>query len=91
MYTINNQKNNKIILLFLIMAMVSLFTILAYTLYLDSHTYKYNKQVVGTRLALNEEVIDNNVNTENMIENVTSSIVRNLKIKEYRYIDFFRK
>ncbi|MBR3152339.1 MAG: trypsin-like peptidase domain-containing protein [Clostridia bacterium] len=81
MYTIDKQKNKRVILFFLIMAMVSLFTIIAYTLYLDNHTYNFNKEVVGTKLSYSQEVIGEEANTENMIEEITSSVVGISKLK----------
>ncbi len=81
MYTVNKNKTKKIILLFSIMIMVSLFTILAYTLYLDSHTYEYNKQVIGTKLSMNTENLSENTETQNVIESATSSVVGISKLK----------
>ena len=81
MYTIEKQKNKRKILFFLIMAMVSLFTMLAYTLYLDSHTYYFNKEIAGTKLSYSQELLGEEAITENMIEEITSSVVGISKLK----------
>ncbi len=80
MYTVDKKRTKKILVFFLIMAMVSLFTILAYTLYLDSHTYEYNKEVTGTKISYKteEEIVNE---TENIIETATSSVVGISKLK----------
>ena len=82
MYTTDKDKNKRIILFFVIMLMVSLFTILAYTIYLDSHTYQYGKSVVGTKLSVTPENLEENQNVENIIESATSSVVGISKLKE---------
>ena len=78
MYTTEKEKNKKIILLIVIMILVSFFTIISYTLFLDTRTYKYKKTVVGTRIS---QISEQYENTEQIIEEATNSVVGISKLK----------
>ena len=53
MYELESKKNNFFILI-LIIVLTIFFTILAYTLFLDSHKYVYDQNVVATRVSYAE-------------------------------------
>ena len=71
------KKGNSIIILFTIMMLVALFTILAYTLFLDSKQYNYTEKVVGTKLIYEEEINQSDI----IIEDIMESTVGISKIK----------
>ncbi len=72
------QKENNIFLLLVIIGLVALFTILAYTLFLDSHKYYYAENVVGTKI-YHEEETDN---LEQILQTTLDSTVGISKIKD---------
>ena len=76
MYQLESKKNN-LILLFVIIMLVALFTILAYTLFLDSKEYQYTEKVVGTKLSYEPE--DSRLDT--VLETTIESTVGISKIK----------
>lgn len=86
MYT-SEMRNNNIYILFLIIVLTAFFTILAYTLFLDSHEYKYTQNVVATKVSYEEEVVD----LEGVIDNVTESTVGISKIKNIGSTIFLEK
>ena len=45
MYELQTGKNKSIYILMLIIVLVAFFTILAYTLFIDSHEYKYSQNI----------------------------------------------
>lgn len=67
MYQLEKRRNN-IIILFVIIMLVALFTILAYTLFLDSKQYQYTEKVVGTKLYYEKEISESEVIVENILE-----------------------
>ena len=71
------KTNNNLFLLFFIIALVSLFTILAYTLFLDSQSYQYTGNVVGTKIYYEKE----ETNVDNILSSVLESTVGISKIK----------
>lgn len=70
--------NKNIYILFAIIILVSLFTIIAYTLFLDNKKYEYTEKVVGTKVYYQKEEIST---LENLLEDTTESIVGISKIK----------
>lgn len=86
MYELESKKNNFFILI-LIIVLTVFFTILAYTLFLDSHKYTYNQNVVATRVSYSE----NSTNLEEVIENITESTVGISKIKDIGSTIFLEK
>ncbi len=72
------RENNNIFLLLMIIALVVLFTILAYTLFLDSNKYQYTEKVVGTKI-YNEN--ENNNNLDEILNNTIECTVGISKIK----------
>ena len=86
MYT-SEMRNNNIYILFLIIILTVFFTILAYTLFLDSHKYVYDQNVVATRVSYSE----NTTNLEEVIENITESTVGISKIKDIGSTIFLEK
>lgn len=86
MYELESKKNNFFILILIIILTV-FFTILAYTLFLDSHKYVYDQNVVATRVSYSE----NTTNLEEVIENITESTVGISKIKDIGSTIFLEK
>lgn len=86
MYELESKKNNFFILI-LIIVLTVFFTILAYTLFLDSHKYVYDQNVVATRVSYSE----NTTNLEEVIENITESTVGISKIKDIGSTIFLEK
>lgn len=70
--------NKNIYILFLIMALVALFTIICYTLFLDSKQYKYTDSVIGTKIYYQKE---ETTTLDTVLENITESVVGVSKIK----------
>jgi S1-C subfamily serine protease len=69
MYELKKHKNNNIFILFIIIMLVALFTIIAYTLFLDNQKYVYSDNVVGTKIYYQkEETSELDVILENTIE-----------------------
>ena len=65
-------------ILFLIMMLVALFTIISYTLILDSKQYKYADSVIGTKVYYQKEEV---TTLDTVLENITESVVGVSKIK----------
>lgn len=86
MYELESKKNNFFILI-LIIVLTIFFTILAYTLFLDSHKYVYDQNVVATRVSYAE----NSNNLEEVIENITECTVGISKIKDIGSTIFLEK
>lgn len=86
MYELESKKNNFFILI-LIIILTIFFTILAYTLFLDSHQYTYDQNVVATRVSYAE----NSNNLEEVIENITECTVGISKIKDIGSTIFLEK
>lgn len=86
MYELESKKNNFFILI-LIIILTIFFTILAYTLFLDSHQYTYDQNVVATRVSYAE----NSNNLEKVIENITECTVGISKIKDIGSTIFLEK
>lgn len=78
MYGMEIKGNKNIYILFLIIVLVSLFTVIAYTLFLDNKKYEYKEDVVGTKVYYQKEELNT---LENVLENTTESIVGISKIK----------
>lgn len=78
MYGMETKGNKNIYILFAIIILVSLFTIIAYTLFLDNKKYEYTEKVVGTKVYYQKEEIST---LENLLEDTTESIVGISKIK----------
>ena len=76
MYELQTGKNKSIYILMLIIVLVAFFTILAYTLFIDSHEYKYSQNIVATQIKHEEESTE----LETILENTTESIVGISKI-----------
>ena len=70
MYEWKTEKKNNIYILILIIALVVLFTILAYTIFLDNHKYQYTQNVTATQVRIKETE-----NFEDILERVTESTV----------------
>lgn len=81
------ENNKNIYILILIIILVAFFTILAYTLFLDSHQYKYSQNIVATQVSYKEEVTD----FESILENTMESIVGISKIKDIGTTIFLEK
>lgn len=77
MYGLKKTKNN-ILILFLIIILVAFFTIIAYTLFLDSRKYVYKDKVVGTKVYYQTEEISS---LETMLESSIECVVGVSKIK----------
>ena len=86
MYELESKRNNFFILI-LIIILTIFFTILAYTLFLDSHQYTYDQNVVATRVSYAE----NSNNLEEVIENITECTVGISKIKDIGSTIFLEK
>ncbi len=86
MYTFE-AKRNSIYILFLIIVLTAFFTILAYTLFIDSHEYKYSQNIVATQIKHEEESTE----LETILENTTESIVGISKIKDIGTTIFLEK
>ena len=78
MYGMETKGNKNIYILFAIIILVSLFTIIAYTLFLDNRKYTYSEKVVGTKLSYQKE---DTIQLEDMLETQVESIVGISKIK----------
>ena len=87
MYELQTGKNKSIYILMLIIILVAFFTILAYTLFIDSHEYKYSQNIVATQIKHEEESTE----LENILENTTESIVGISKIKDIGTTIFLEK
>lgn len=87
MYELQTEKNKSIYILMLIIILVAFFTILAYTLFIDSHEYKYSQNIVATQIKHEEESTE----LENILENITESIVGISKIKDIGTTIFLEK
>lgn len=87
MYELQTGKNKSIYILMLIIILVAFFTILAYTLFIDSHEYKYSQNIVATQIKYEEESTE----LENILENTTESIVGISKIKDIGTTIFLEK
>ena len=78
MYEMEKRGNKNIYILFLIMALVALFTIICYTLFFDSKQYKYTDSVIGTKIYYQKE---ETTTLDTVLENITESVVGVSKIK----------
>lgn len=87
MYELQTEKNKSIYILMLIIILVAFFTILAYTLFIDSHEYKYSQNIVATQIKHEEESTE----LETILENTTESIVGISKIKDIGTTIFLEK
>ena len=87
MYELQTGKNKSIYILMLIIFLVAFFTILAYTLFIDSHEYKYSQNIVATQIKHEEESTE----LETILENTTESIVGISKIKDIGTTIFLEK
>ncbi len=79
MYELNYRNSKKIYLLILIMILVSLFTIIAYTLFLDNKQYKYYSNITAKPISNNQQAKES---AEGMLEKITESTVGISKIKD---------
>ena len=86
MYELKTEKKNNIYILILIIALVVLFTILAYTIFLDNHKYQYTQNVTATQVRIKETE-----NFEDILERVTESTVGVSKIKDIGTTIFLEK
>lgn len=87
MYELQTGKNKSMYILMLIIVLVAFFTILAYTLFIDSHEYKYSQNIVATQIKHEEESTE----LETILENTTESIVGISKIKDIGTTIFLEK
>lgn len=87
MYELQTGKNKSIYILMLIIILVAFFTILAYTLFIDSHEYKYSQNIVATQIKHEEESTE----LETILENTAESIVGISKIKDIGTTIFLEK
>lgn len=78
MYKMETKGNKNLFMLLLIMMLVALFTIICYTLFLDSKQYKYTDSVIGTKVYYQKEEI---TTLDTILENITESVVGVSKIK----------
>ena len=83
MYEMEKRGNKNIYILFLIMALVALFTIICYTLFLDSKQYKYTNSVIGTKIYYQKE---ETTTLDTVLENITESVVGVSKIKNAGWV-----
>lgn len=88
MYVFEEKRKNNLFILFVIIILVVLFTIIAYTLFLDSRKYEYNRDVAGTKLYYKKSEI---VGVENVLENSLESVVGISKIKNTGTTVFLEK
>lgn len=79
MYESNFKNSKNIYVLFIIMALVALFTIISYTLILDNKKYIYSSEITGTQLSISEKSSEN---IEEILEKVTESTVGISKVKD---------
>lgn len=86
MYT-SEMRNNNIYILFIIIILTAFFTILAYTLFLDSHKYTYTQNVVATRLSYESGA----TTLEEVVDDITESTVGISKIKDIGTTIFLEK
>lgn len=86
MYT-SEMRNNNIYILFIIIILTVFFTILAYTLFLDSHKYTYTQNVVATRLSYESGA----TTLEEVVDDITESTVGISKIKDIGTTIFLEK
>lgn len=87
MYEMQTQTSKNIYILILLIILVAFFTIIAYTLYLDSHQYKYTQNLTATQISTQ----DQSTNLESILENTTESIVGISKIKDIGTTIFLEK
>ena len=86
MYELKTEKKNNLYILILIIALVVLFTILAYTIFLDNHKSQYTQNVTATQVRIKETE-----NFEDILERVTESTVGVSKIKDIGTTIFLEK
>lgn len=87
MYEMQTQTSKNIYILILLIILVAFFTIIAYTLYLDSHQYKYTPNLTATQISTQDQT----TNLETILENTTESIVGISKIKDIGTTIFLEK
>lgn len=88
MYESKLKNSKNIYLLFIIMALVALFTIISYTLILDNKQYVYSSEITGTQLSISEKSTEN---IEEILERVTESTVGISKVKDIGKTAFLEK
>ena len=88
MYELKTTNKNNIFILFLIIILVVFFTIIAYTLFLDSQKYQYTQNLTAARLHYQNT---NNITKEDIIESTLDSIVGISKIKDNGTTIFLEK
>ena len=88
MYELKTTNKNNIFILFLIIILVVFFTIIAYTLFLDSQKYQYTQNLAAARLHYQNT---NNITKEDIIESTLDSIVGISKIKDNGTTIFLEK
>ena len=87
MYELKTRRNS-IFLLFLIMMLVAFFTILSYTIFIDSHQYEYESKISGKMLFYQS---NETFGLEEILEESTESIVGISKIKDIGTTIFLEK
>lgn len=87
MYELKIRRNN-IFLFFLIMMLVAFFTVIAYTIFIDSHQYQYKSKISGKTLFYQK---NETIGLEEILEETTESIVGISKIKNIGTTIFLEK
>ncbi len=79
MYELNSKKSKNIYLLFLIMALVAFFTVIAYTLILDNKKYEYSSNIVAKTIV---KKVSEESSIEDILEDITESTVGISKVRD---------
>lgn len=79
MYELNSRKSKNIYLLFLIMALVAIFTVIAYTLIIDTKKYEYSSNIVAKTIIRKP---NDEADIEDVLEDITESTVGISKLKD---------
>lgn len=88
MYKLETKGKMNIYVLFLIIMLVVLFTIIAYTIFLDSKTYQFTDNVVGTKIYYQKEETEG---LDVMLEDTIESVVGISKIENAGTTIFLEK
>ena len=87
MYEFKKSKNN-LFILFIIIILVVFFTIIAYTLFIDSRKYDYSQNVIGSRVYYQDS---KTVGLEEVLESSLESVVGISKIRDVGTTIFLEK
>ena len=78
MYELKIKNKNNLFILFLIIILVAFFTIISYTLFLDSKKYEYSQNIIGARVYYQE---NKTAGLEEILESSLESVVGISKIR----------